>query len=83
MKCFVSREYNIAPIILNQIQEVLDELKIQYFDLLLDEKCINKVILGPEFSDEEIAELSALNGAIPFEKLCVEKSIGTNFITNR
>lgn len=33
MKCFVSREYNIAPIILKQIQEVLDELKIQYLDM--------------------------------------------------
>lgn len=33
MKCFVSREYNIAPVILNQIQEVLDKLKIQYFDM--------------------------------------------------
>ena len=33
MKCFVSREYNLAPTILNQIQEVLDELKIQYFDI--------------------------------------------------
>lgn len=33
MKCFVSREYNINSIILNQIQEVLDELKIQYFDI--------------------------------------------------
>lgn len=54
-----------------------------YFDLLIDEKCINKVILGPEFSDEEIAELSALNGAVSFEKLCAEKSIGTNIITNR
>jgi len=33
VKCFVSREYNLAPTILNQIQEVLDELKIQYFDI--------------------------------------------------
>ena len=33
MKCFVSREYNTAPVILNQIQEVLDKLKIQYFDM--------------------------------------------------
>ena len=33
MKCFVSREYNLTPTILNQIQEVLDELKIQYFDI--------------------------------------------------
>lgn len=54
-----------------------------YFDLLINENCITKVILGPEFSDEEIEELGALCGVISFEKLSVKKSIGTNIITNR
>lgn len=54
-----------------------------YFDLSINENCITKVILGPEFSDEEIEELGALCGVISFEKLSIEKSIGTNIITNR
>lgn len=54
-----------------------------YYDLLIDKKCINKVILGPEFSEEDFKELSALNGSISFNELCTEKSIGTNIITNR
>ncbi len=33
MKCFISREYNVSPEILNSIQEVLDELNIQYCDM--------------------------------------------------
>lgn len=33
MKCFISREYNISSNILYSIQEVLDELGIQYFDM--------------------------------------------------
>ncbi len=32
MKCFISREYNVSSEILNSIQEVLDELNIQYGD---------------------------------------------------
>ena len=41
MKCFISREYNISPIILNRIQEVLDELKIQYFDIYSQDYCVD------------------------------------------
>lgn len=33
MKCFISREYNVPPEILNSIQEVLDELNIQHCDM--------------------------------------------------
>jgi len=33
MKCFISREYNISSEILNSIQEVLEELNIQYCDM--------------------------------------------------
>ena len=33
MKCFISREYNLSPAILNSIQDVLDELNIQYCDM--------------------------------------------------
>ena len=33
MRCFISREYNISSDILEAIREVLDELKIQYFDM--------------------------------------------------
>lgn len=33
MKCFISREYHVSSEILNSIQEVLDELNIQYCDM--------------------------------------------------
>ncbi len=33
--------------------------------------------------DEEIEELRALNGSISLDRLQIEKSIGTNIITNR
>ena len=33
MKCFISREYNLSPNILNSIHKVLDELQIQYIDM--------------------------------------------------
>lgn len=54
-----------------------------YYDLSINENCITKVILGPEFSDEEIEELRSLGGKIRFEKINIEKSMGTNIITNR
>ena len=33
MRCFISREYNVSSEILNPIQEVLNELNIQYCDM--------------------------------------------------
>lgn len=33
MKCFISREYDVSLDILNAIQEVLNEMKIEYFDM--------------------------------------------------
>ncbi len=33
MKCFISREYSVSSEILISIQEVLDELNIQYYDM--------------------------------------------------
>ena len=33
MKCFISREYNLSPDVLNSIHKVLDELQIQYIDM--------------------------------------------------
>lgn len=33
MKCFISREYNVSSETLNSIQEVLNELNIQYYDM--------------------------------------------------
>ena len=59
------------------------EDKSYYFDLPINENCIKRVILGPEFMDEEIEELRALNGSISLDRLQIEKSIGTNIITNR
>ena len=59
------------------------EDKSYYFDLPINDNCIKRVILGPEFMDEEIEELRALNGSISFDGIQIEKSIGTNIITNR
>ena len=54
-----------------------------FFDIVIDEKCITKVILGPEFSDKDIEEVNNINGKLSFENLKIEKSRGTNIITNR
>lgn len=59
------------------------EDKSYYFDLPINDNCIKRVILGPEFMDEEIEKLRALNGSISFDGIQIEKSIGTNIITNR
>lgn len=59
------------------------EDKSYYFDLPINSNCIKRVILGPEFMDEEIEELRVLNGSISFDGIQIEKSIGTNIITNR
>ena len=55
----------------------------KYFDLSISGECITKVILGPEFSENDISELLSISGAIPFSSLVTEPSEGTNVITNR
>ena len=55
----------------------------RYFDLNISAECINKVILGPEFSTEDIETVSSLPGKITFSDLISEFSEGTNVITNR
>lgn len=54
-----------------------------YFDLPISTDCIDNVILGPEFSDEDIKEINSINGAISFENLNITLSTGTGVITNR
>lgn len=54
-----------------------------FFDIVIDESCINKVILGPEFSDIDIEEVNNIKGKLPFNHLKIEYSRGTNIITNR
>ena len=51
-----------------------------YYDLAINNDCIKKVILGPEFNDEEIEQLKKLKGKIDFSLLKVERSNGTNVI---
>lgn len=51
-----------------------------YYDLGINNDCIKKVILGPEFNDEEIEQLKNLKGKIDFSLLKTEKSNGTNVI---
>lgn len=55
----------------------------RYFDLSISTECINKVILGPEFSAEDNEIVSSLRGKIAFSDLISEFSEGTNVITNR
>ena len=55
----------------------------KYFDLNISAECINKVILGPEFSAEDIEIVSSQPGKINFNNLISEASEGTNVITNR
>lgn len=53
-----------------------------YYDLPIDEKCISKVILGPEFDEDDRAECEKIKGKIPFSKLKKIESRGTGIITN-
>lgn len=41
MKCFISREYDVSLDILNAIQEVLNEMKIEYFDMYSGQVVMN------------------------------------------
>ena len=54
-----------------------------YFDMTIDKECINKVILGPEFGDDEMKEIESIECKIPFKELSTEPSLGTDVITNR
>lgn len=54
-----------------------------YFDLLITKNCISKVILGPEFSQDDIDSLQALETKINFRELITTPSEGTGVITNR
>ena len=54
-----------------------------YFDLTIDKECISKVILGPEFGDDEMKEIESIECKIPFKELSTEPSLGTDVITNR
>ena len=54
-----------------------------YFDLPITIDCIDRVILGPEFSNDDIRIVSEIKGAILFEDLYTSSSNGTGVITNR
>ena len=54
-----------------------------YFDLEISDKCISRVILGPEFSEEDKQILKALDSKIKFDDLITIPSSGTGVITNR
>ena len=54
-----------------------------YFDLQITKNCINKVILGPEFSKEDAEILNSLDAKITFNDLMIVPSEGTGVITNR
>ena len=53
------------------------------YDLPITKTCISKIILGPEFSNEDINELISINGKIKFDHLYFEHSNGAGVITNR
>lgn len=54
-----------------------------YFDLQISTDCINHVILGPEFSKDDLDELTSIHGKISFLSLATTPSEGTGVITNR
>lgn len=55
----------------------------RYFDLHISPECIEKIILGPEFSEDDVEKLNSLNGVIGFSSLENIQSEGTGVITNR
>lgn len=54
-----------------------------YYDLQIKNSCISKVILGPEFSEEDKQILFSLDAKITFDKLKTVPSNGTGIITNK
>ena len=54
-----------------------------YFDLPISIECIDNVILGPEFSNEDIITATAIKGSILYVDLNTTRSNGTGVITNR
>lgn len=51
-----------------------------YYDLPIDYSCISKIILGPEFADEDFTELNMLTGKLDFRSIEKERSQGTGII---
>lgn len=71
-----------------RIGEVADKLcKYEdgscYYDLQITKNCISKIILGPEFSEEDKDELLKLDAKIHFGDLNIMPSEGTGIITNK
>ena len=60
-----------------------DENKNYFWDLHIDNRVIRKVILGPEFNEDDINEVKEIESVIDFKNLIIEKSNGTNIITNQ
>ena len=57
--------------------------KYYYYDLPITSECISKVILGPEFNDEDGEKLSRVNGKIKYKELTTQTSEGTGVLVNR
>lgn len=55
----------------------------KYFDLPISSECISKVILGPEFTNQDFNEINSIDGKLVFSELLSVPSEGTDIITNR
>lgn len=60
-----------------------DDTGYYYCDLPINSKCISKVILGPEFDDEDKKSLNRTHKKIKLKNLMCVNSEGTGVITNR
>ncbi len=64
-------------------KESKNDQEYYYFDLPINKKCISKVILGPEFSEEDKNNLNGDEFIIKLKELNIDLSEGTGVITNR
>lgn len=53
-----------------------------YYDVHITNDCIDKIILGPEFTDSDLADLKRQNNIIDVDLLRLDKSVGTGVITS-
>ncbi len=68
----------------NISSKIMSDGEYMYYDVPIPADCIDHIILGPEFSDEDIAEIRSHNEyKLDFEKIAKNASIGTGIIRSK
>lgn len=68
----------------NVSSKIMSDGEYMYYDVPITADCIDHIILGPEFSGEDISEIRSHNEyKLNFEKIAKKASIGTGIIRSK